>query len=508
MSHFALLETHHIGSQQPHTPERKTFCAVWVPLSRVLRSCWCCCALETRHMHFIPAVLLISLFVVRVSIAESPETPTDDDAKVSFARDVAPILLNRCVACHGPKKSESNYRLDTFSALLTPGDYDVASITPGDVDDSELYRLLTSDDDDERMPRGSEALPEASISLIRRWIEQGAVNDASSPESTLFEMTSRLPHPKPPETYPSPLPLTSLMFHPANNELFVGGYHEVTVWDVSTGTLVRRLQGMSERTYALELNSAGDTLAIASGAPARFGEVRLINPADGSEIRHLGVFRSTILDLAYRPDGTKLAVAGEDRSIRIIDVASGEEEKVIENHADWVTSVAWSPNGEQLVSTSRDKTSKIFNATNGELLATYSGHGAPVFDALFTADGKQINSCGGDKKIHVWNVEDGKKASEVADYGDAVLKLALVDGFLFSASADRTARQYKSDDYSQLHRFEDHSDWILSLSVDIGNHRLATGCFDGHVRIWNLEEGKPALTFVASPGTDMTPIQH
>src|SRR3954454_11627449 len=41
---------------------------------------------------------------------------------VSFKRDIAPIVLNNCLACHGPKKSEGGYRIDTFERVMAPGD--------------------------------------------------------------------------------------------------------------------------------------------------------------------------------------------------------------------------------------------------------------------------------------------------------------------------------------------------------------------------------------------------
>ena len=33
---------------------------------------------------------------------------------VSFRKSIAPILINNCLACHGPKKAEGSYRVDTF----------------------------------------------------------------------------------------------------------------------------------------------------------------------------------------------------------------------------------------------------------------------------------------------------------------------------------------------------------------------------------------------------------
>ena len=43
-----------------------------------------------------------------------------DESIVSFKRDVAPIFLENCVACHDAKKAEGGYRIDTFTELSKP----------------------------------------------------------------------------------------------------------------------------------------------------------------------------------------------------------------------------------------------------------------------------------------------------------------------------------------------------------------------------------------------------
>src|SRR5690349_9412336 len=45
---------------------------------------------------------------------------------VSFARDVAPVLLKQCQACHGPEKSKGKYRVDSFERLMKAGESDEA----------------------------------------------------------------------------------------------------------------------------------------------------------------------------------------------------------------------------------------------------------------------------------------------------------------------------------------------------------------------------------------------
>ena len=59
------------------------------------------------------ALLLLSLVATHSALAADG---------VSFSNQVASILVDNCVACHGAKKAEGGYRIDTFEYLSKSGD--------------------------------------------------------------------------------------------------------------------------------------------------------------------------------------------------------------------------------------------------------------------------------------------------------------------------------------------------------------------------------------------------
>src|SRR5688500_12819933 len=101
---------------------------------------------------------------------------------VSFTRDIAPVLREKCLTCHGAEKAKGNYRLDTFELLNKPGSSKTAPIAPGKPSQSHLYELLTASDEDDRMPQKDEPLPKAQIAMIERWIREGAEFDGPDPK--------------------------------------------------------------------------------------------------------------------------------------------------------------------------------------------------------------------------------------------------------------------------------------------------------------------------------------
>ncbi|HWC89781.1 MAG TPA: c-type cytochrome domain-containing protein [Pirellulales bacterium] len=419
---------------------------------------------------------------------------------VSFSKQIAPILLKNCAGCHGTTEPKGEYQLHTFALATKPGESGDSPITPGKLDASYLYKLVSSKDTDERMPKDADPLPAAQIALVKLWIEQGARFDGPDKQAPLASLVPRKIHPAPPASYRVPIAVTALCFRPDGKELAIGGYHEITIWDPASGKLLRRIKNVEQRIYGLDYKSDGSLLAAAGGTPGESGEVALYDPAKAVLVRVLATTNDVAFGVAFNPQGTKLAACAADRSIRIFDVAKGAEERLIEDHADWVMGVAWNKDGTQLASASRDKTSKVFDLKTGESLATYPGHGETVYSVQFTPDGKQVMSAGGDKKVHFWNPTDGKQAAVVTGFSGEVFRVELKGGRLFSCSSDRMAREHKAADRSQVRVFSGHKDYVYALDFNEPTSRLATGSFDGEVRIWDTASGKQLLAFQAAPG--------
>jgi hypothetical protein len=92
-------------------------------------------------------------------------------AKLDFNFQVRPLLADRCYACHGPdeKKRKARLRLDTPEGAARV-------VVPGKPQESELFRRITADDEQERMPprRANRTLSKDDIEVLRRWIAEGA----------------------------------------------------------------------------------------------------------------------------------------------------------------------------------------------------------------------------------------------------------------------------------------------------------------------------------------------
>jgi mono/diheme cytochrome c family protein len=427
------------------------------------------------------------------------EEPADVDAAtpVSFRREIAAILLDNCLACHGTRKAEGGYRVDNYQELLKPGDSGMEPIVGSEVDNSELLRRLTCDVS-ERMPADDDPLPKQQIALMRRWVEEGAHFDGSDAEreQPLGLVMPPLEYPAAPEKYPAPLPITAVAMVPGGEQLITSGYHELLVWSIADGRMVRRIPNVGERTYALAFTADGKRLVVACGEPGRRGEVRIFDFEQGCVVQIVSRAADVVLDLALQPNGQKLATAAADGLIRIIDLESGEEIQTLASHADWVTAVAWSPDGTHLVSASRDKSAKVYDTSRWELVASYLGHGAAVRDIVVAPGQQHALSVGADNKLHRWSLSDASKVSEVGLTAEG-FALRVHEQSAMVAAADQRLRKIELSSNAVAHVFEGPTSWALSL--DASGELLVGGSLAGEVFVWNLSDGQPLGNWLAKP---------
>ena len=444
------------------------------------------------------ALIFVMLFALPASKAA--------ETSISFRKDLAPILQQKCVACHSPQKTKGGFQLHTFEALMKGGESKAPSVTPGNPSRSKIFELITTKDPEDRMPQNDDPLALAQIARIEQWIKQGAKFDGEDPALPLSALIPSPPLPDPPASYSRPVPVLALAFSPDGKELAAGGYHEITIWEPIGGKLLRRISKVAQRTHTLAYSPDGKLLAAASGSPGRLGEVKLFDPSSGMVVKTLATAADAMFALCLNTNGTRLAAGGADNAIRIFSLASGKQELVIEQHADWVMSLAFSPDGSHVASASRDKSARVFDSKTGELETSYFGHGDAVFAVAFSADGKQICSAGRDKKIHLWQPGDAKKNSEIGGFEGEVLRLVLEDNQLFSCSADKIVRHHRLTEKKPeiIGEYFGHRDFVYALSYHALTHRLASGSFDGEVRIWSSQEGKLLSAFTAAPGYHAT----
>jgi hypothetical protein len=469
---------------------------------------------------------LLLLSAPQAAQAQAPKGP------VSFINDVAPILKENCFACHDSKKRKGKFEMTSYENFRKGGTKD-DPVVPGKPKESILIDLLTTTGSGRMPPKeAGEPLPKEKVAIIAKWIEEGAKLDAGieAKADLMRELRVRWKPPQPPASYQYPVIINALIFTPDNKKVIVGGYHELTIWDIDQGKLEARLHTRAERAYAMAFLPDGK-LAVAGGRPGQEGDVRIYDLKGGMGkdvggvkvlngvndkavlVKELLETDDSVLALAVSADGKKLAAAGCDRLVRVWDLSGGyaspKLEHSIENHADWVFGVAFAPDGKHLATCSRDKTAKVWDLAAKESILTFPDHQNSVYGVAIAKDGKTGISAGMDNNVRFWQATDANKqiGKQVrvgsGGHSKEVAKLAyhsdMKGHLLATCSADMTVRLWNPDSGASIKTLSGHTDWVYAVAISPDGSLVASGAWNGEVRVWKTD-GNLVKNFNASPG--------
>jgi len=104
---------------------------------------------------------------------------------VSFARDIAPMLVESCKGCHiNAQQARGGLNMDNFTRMMRGGDSG-AIIAPGKSAASLLVMKLKGMGDGQRMPLNRTPFTDAQIAMVEKWIAEGATYDGAGPNDPL-----------------------------------------------------------------------------------------------------------------------------------------------------------------------------------------------------------------------------------------------------------------------------------------------------------------------------------
>ena len=131
-----------------------------------------------RRIRPVLAMLPVSLLAFGAAAQDDP---------VDFGERIWPIIMERCIQCHGPEEQKEDLRFDSKEAIMHGSKFGEV-IVPGDTGESELIRRISLPaDDDDVMPEKGDALEKSEIDLFVRWIKEGAeFGDWEPPENIII----------------------------------------------------------------------------------------------------------------------------------------------------------------------------------------------------------------------------------------------------------------------------------------------------------------------------------
>jgi WD40 repeat protein len=196
---------------------------------------------------------------------------------------------------------------------------------------------------------------------------------------------------------------------------------------------------------------------------------------------------SSVLAIAYSPDGKMLAASDSSGEIRLWCVRDGQCLLTCSGHTNWVRAIKFSPDGRYLASSSDDRTLKIWDLQEGICLQTI-GDGIHSLGFSFSPCGRYIASGSVNHIIYYWDLQTGTCIREFSGHQNWSIdvKFHPQGHQIISGGADRTVRVWDVATGNCDRVLLGHDNWVTTVDYSADGKTILSGGLDGTLRLWEV----------------------
>jgi WD40 repeat protein/class 3 adenylate cyclase len=283
-------------------------------------------------------------------------------------------------------------------------------------------------------------------------------------------------------------------FSPDGSRVVSGGWFSTPIWDLATRKISMQLPGFAS---AVAFSPDGTRVATADQL-----DVQTWDAQTAARLTTLSGHTGDVIGIAYSPDGRRIATGGDDGLAQVWDAETGHSLMSLAGHAIGVNHVAFTPDGDRLLTGGADGTARLWDIspTGGRDWLTVRGAANRQSGVAFSPDGTSFAVPGQVTGVTIRDVDTGAKIVTLEGHDARIRRMA------FSPDGTRLAGSAGS-------RFEDaevanndvpiwdvttgelvttlvgHEGQVTSVAYSPQGRRIATGSYDGFIRLWDASSG-------------------
>lgn len=192
-----------------------------------------------------------------------------------------------------------------------------------------------------------------------------------------------------------------------DGKLIAGAADEISIWEVASGEERLRLGKEGDHEGRIwEVAWAPDGTRLASlGAD---GFLRIWDTDSGRELRAIPTSLETKRNgiLRWSPDGGSL-VTSDLQQIIVWQSSDFSRARTIKHQGGNISDLDWNPPGNRLAVATTDGELFVLDSTTGETRSRWTGHNSRIYSVDWHPDGTRLASTGSDRAIRIWDSESG-----------------------------------------------------------------------------------------------------